>query len=67
MPDPDTLVIEYTTADGTRRRVTYESRYPQRGYTRREAVRRGCSWEPVGVEPVVELVLDGTLDGVIMT
>jgi len=50
--------IEYT-ADGERYRVTFEvSGGPDRGWVRREEVRRGCSWRPVGIEPISMPVVD---------
>lgn len=58
MPEPDRLAIEFTTASGQRRRLVYESRWPDRGYTRRVDERRGCSWEPLGEEMVAELTID---------
>lgn len=58
MSKPDTLTIEFTTMGGQRRRLVYESRWPDRGYTRRVEERRGCSWEPLGEETIAELTVD---------
>ena len=61
MPEPETLTVEFTMPSGQRRRVVYESRYPHRGYERREEERRGCQWRTVGSETIAEITVDADM------
>jgi hypothetical protein len=57
LPDGE-HVVEYTPADGPRRRIRYEPRADGDGYLRVVDEWTGCNWRQVGAEPVADLVVE---------
>ena len=54
----DAFTVEYTPAEGLRKRVRYEPRSDDRGWWRIEEEHTGCRWRTLGREPVRGVVCE---------